>query len=660
VRERVERLSLAQRTALAAQLRAHGDGGPEATKQLIAYVVPARGSTIDPAELTAHLRERVPAHLVPAAIVTLDAFPRLPNGKIDARSLPEPARDAPTGGDALIEPRDVREQTLARVWTEVLGIERVGVQDNFFELGGDSILSIQVVARARRAGLRLTPDQVFEYQTLGALAAAAITIGADIVRPLVESAPITPIQAWFFAQQLSSPYHWHQAIWLEPCPPFDRRRFEAAMRRVCARHDALRLALRGGGSELTLHRVDGDAQPVVLDIDLADCPDAQFERAFDRVVHDACNATDLARGPLIRAAIVRRDERPAERILVCVHHLAVDAISWGVLLEDLAAAYLEPDAPGLAQTSSFLGWADAISRAAAAGRFDGDAAYWLSRTAPAPLPRELDGPFTEARAEIVAASLTGEETRSLLHDVHAQWNTQVEDVLIAALARVLSRWTGAGRVRIGLERHGREALVEGWDLTRCIGWFTSYFPVVLDVDPAREPGEDLRDVKERLRALPRRGASFGILRYLRDSAAAMPMQRVPEPELVFNYAGRTDSWMQRVAAGTGIARGDIATDAPWRPIGLPFSSRAPENERRHRIEVNTFIHEGVLRVRWSYSADQYARATAVRLTHEYLDELRTLIAHALATETGGFTPADFPEAALRQDELDRLMRELGS
>jgi non-ribosomal peptide synthase protein (TIGR01720 family) len=330
-----------------------------------------------------------------------------------------------------------------------------------------------------------------------------------------------------------------------------------------------------------------------------------------------------------------------------VHHLAVDAVSWGILLEDLATAYLGDRTSDLPQTTPFLRWAEVLSRAAAAGRFDEDAASWTSRAERAlPLPREMDGPFIEARAETVDASLSEDETHSLLHDAHAAWNTQVEDVLFTALARVVARWIGSGSVRIGLERHGREALVEGMDLSRTVGWFTSYFPVVVDVDPAREPGLDLRDVKDCLRSLPRRGASFGVLRYLRSEPVAQPLRNAPEPEVVFNYAGRIDS--------------NQSADGPWRTDGLPFASRAPENERRHRIEVNTFIRDGVLRVLWSSSSSQYRSETARHLTQQYLDEVRAIVRHGVTAQGRGFTPADFPDAGLRQDELDRLLRELGT
>jgi non-ribosomal peptide synthase protein (TIGR01720 family) len=636
MRRRVELLSPEQRSALAGLLHDRHDRNAQ---RLVAWVVPAEGAAIDTDELTAYLRERLPAHLVPAALVTLDTLPRLPNGKIDAHALPDPLRTPVEESDAFIAPRDARERAMARVWSTVLGLERIGVHDNFFELGGDSILSIQVVVRARREGLQLTADQIFDNQTLAALAASARPLDAGVAYERVEAAPLTPIQAWFFGLGLEAPHHWHQAVWLEPLGTFDPHRLDQALRAVVARHDALRLVFTREGSEWTQRLAPDDTRPTVEEIVLPDCADAEFQGTLDGIMDDVCSRTDLSRGPLIGAAVVRRAGHAAERILICVHHLAVDGVSWGILLEDLAFASLGSGIQTVPPTTSFLRWAQALSRAAASGRFDSDAVTWATATEGVPLPHELDGPFDEASAETVAASLGQDHTRDLVH------GAQVEDVLVTALARVLARWSGSATVRFGIERHGREALIEDLDLSRTMGWFTSYFPIVLEVDPKREARTDLRNVKELMRALPARGVSFGVLRYMRAEPIAAPLRSAPEPELVFNYAGRIDN--------------PGSSGWPWRTVGLPVSSRARVNRRRHRIEVNAFIRNGVFHVFWTSSRNQYRRSTIDELLAHYLDEVRHIVRHAM-TEPVALTPADFPDAGLRQDELDRLLRELGS
>lgn len=646
LRRRIERLSPVQRALLAERTEAAAEPAPSAPEQLVAWVVPARDEAPTAAALAAFLRERVPEHMVPSVFVVVDELPRLPNGKVDAAALPDPMRPAPET-DGFVAPRNARETALAAVWQTVLGVDRVGVHDNFFELGGDSILSIQVVARARRAGLHLTPDLVFENQTLGALANAAGIADADVPQASPETAPLSPIQAWFFEQPLASPHHWHQAIWLGPGADFDRNRFEQAIRRVVDHHDALRLGFHHGPGGWTQTLAHGGAG-TVRDVVIPACSHAKLAAALDRTAHEICAATDLARGPLLHAAVVRREGESAERILLALHHLAVDAVSWSILLEDLATAYARDEsAASLSRTTAFLAWCEALARATRSGRLDEERAFWMDMPGDLPaLPRERDGAFVEASAVTATAALDEEATARLIHDVHGAYNTNIEDVLLAALARTVTQWMKQPHVLVGVERHGREPLVDGVDLSRTVGWLTSYFPVVLESAPDHDAGTTLRSIKDSLRGIPRRGVGYGALRYLRDDAIARNLAGRPAPEIIFNYSGRVDDPSDR----TG----------PWRRLGPPFASRAQDNGRVHRIEVNTFLTDGSLRVLWTGNTEQYDRGTFDRLAQRFLDELRALITHALGARTSGFTPADFPDAGLSQETLDRLLEGLDS
>ncbi|MGH7576692.1 MAG: condensation domain-containing protein [Longimicrobiales bacterium] len=650
LRRRIERLSSSRRALLAERIEALADSSPSpppVPEQLVAWVVPAGGGEAPTATaLAAFLRERVPEHMVPSAFVIVDELPRLPNGKVDLAALPEPMRPAHET-DGLVAPRNARETALAEIWKTVLGVDRVSVHDNFFELGGDSILSIQLVARARRAGLHLTPDLVFENQTLGALASAAGTADTDVPRASIETAPLSPIQAWFFEQPLASPHHWHQAIWLLPGPDFDRDRFEHAIRRVVDHHDALRLCFRRGPTGWTQTLARG-AAGTLCDIVVPACSRAGLAAALDRTVHDLCAATDLGRGPMLHAAVVRCEGEPAGRILLALHHLAVDAVSWSILLEDLATAYAgDESAAGLSRTTPFLAWCEALARATRSGRLDEGSAFWMDMPSDLPfLPRQRDRAFVEASAVTATASLGEEATANLVHDVHRAYNTNIEDVLLAALARTVTEWMKQPRVLVGVERHGREPLVDGVDLSRTVGWLTSYFPVVLESAPDQDAGTTLRSTKDQLRAIPHRGAGYGALRYLRDDAIARNLAGRPAPEIIFNYSGRVDD----SSHGMG----------PWRRLGPPFASRAQENGRAHRIEVNAFLAGGSLRALWTGSTEQYDRETLDRLAERFLDELRALITHALGARTSGFTPSDFPDAGLSQESLDRLLEGLGA
>jgi non-ribosomal peptide synthase protein (TIGR01720 family) len=345
---------------------------------------------------------------------------------------------------------------------------------------------------------------------------------------------------------------------------------------------------------------------------------------------------------MLRAAAARDESGAVRHIVLCVHHLAIDAVSWPILLEDIADAYA--GGAGRERAPSFVAWADALARATGAGRFDDDADYWAALAGDgAAIPHDSNGAFTEGSVETLEIALDTTSTAAVLHDIHGVHNTQIEDVLVTAIARTLATWLGAPRVRLGIERHGREALVDGFDLSLAVGWFTSYFPVDIRLGEVGGP-DDLRSVKEQLRAIPRKGASFGILRYLRDGAIGDRVRAVAPPDVVFNYAGRVDA--------------NDSGPAPWRLVDLPFASRDRSNERRHAIEVNAFVRDGALRTRWTFGRHQLRRETIDRLAQFFLDELRGLVASARAAGTRGYTPSDFPDAHLSQDELDRLFREL--
>lgn len=646
LRERVERLSPQGRSRLAAQLAILAHESAEPAAQLVAWVVTNAATRVEEAELAKFVSKHLPEHMVPSRTVILDEMPRLPNGKIDAAALPEPGRPLAAAAAEFTPPRTDRERILAGIWSEVLGTDRIDIHDDFFELGGDSILSIQVVARARRAGLHLTPDLVFEHQTLAALAMAVVTgersHTASTAR--LDTAPLSPIQGWFFEQPVPAPQHWHQVVILDPGPGFDRDRFRRALDVLIRHHHALRLTFRREGLRWTQRLADEWSVPI--DEIVVGESIANTAGAAERAAHSACASTDLCNAPLVRALLVSRDGYDVQHLVLAVHHLVIDGVSWNILLEDLHTLYASNgDATSLDAATSILDWNAALENVAGETRFDAAAAYWSALPTASPLPCERDGTFTEETALTLSDTLDREETAALLGEVHAAYNTNVEDVLLAALARTITHWSGLPRVLIGVERHGREQLVEGVDLARTIGWLTSYFPVCFDVPADQDSGALLRNVKDTLRAIPHRGASYGLLRYMRDDHIAQTLSRQQPPQIVFNFAGRFGS--QAVGG------------AAWLQSCPPFASRAGENGRGYRMEINALVMDGRLRIDWAASHAQYHESTIEHLLRTLLDEIRLLIQHALTADSSGYTPADFPDAGLSQEDLDRFLEGLG-
>jgi amino acid adenylation domain-containing protein/non-ribosomal peptide synthase protein (TIGR01720 family)/FkbM family methyltransferase len=623
-------------------------------RRLVAYLVPCRQPAPEARELRELLASRLPDYMMPAAFVTLAALPVTANGKLDRRSLPAPEATVMVEGGAFTAPRTAVEESLVAIWTELLRVERVGVHDNFFELGGDSILSIQIVSRAARAGLQIAPNQLFTHPTVAELAAVAGTVAPVLEeqRPVIGRAPLMPSQHWFFEQELADPHHFHQAILLQAQPPLDPRFLAASLGHLLAHHDALRLRFRvtAAGWEQEIAGW-GDRAPLVP-LTVLDLSAVEEERQAGAVVAAATDlqaGCDLTAGPLLRAALFRLGEGRQDRLLIAVHHLAVDGVSWRILLEDLASLYRQlgaGQAPVLPpKTTSFRRWSELLTEHANGPTMQAELAYWTApeRALAAPLPVDHPGGLnTVTSARGVTVVLGAVETKALLQEVPAAYRTQIADVLLAAFVDAFDAWTGSPSLLVELEGHGREEIFAGVDLSRTVGWLTTFFPVLLDRRGIAGPGELLKKIKEDLRAVPGRGLGYGLLRYLRQAPDTAGLLSLSQPEVSFNYLGQLDQALPE----SGLL-------AP-----APESSGRSQSLRQHRrylLTINASVLGGELQVHWGYSENLHRRATIEHLANAFLKALRALITHCRSAAAGGYTPADFPLARLDQRHLDRLL-----
>ncbi|MFC9953032.1 amino acid adenylation domain-containing protein, partial [Streptomyces prasinus] len=514
---------------------------PHGHTRLAAYLVPADRDTRPTAgEVRAACRRVLPDHMVPSSYTVLDALPMTVSGKVDRRALPAPELDGTGRDKEFVAPRTPEEETLAGIWAEVLGARRVGVDDNFFELGGDSILSIQAVSRARAAGLHLTSRDVFRHQTVADLAAAASARTAEAPaprRPREEGpVPLTPIQEWFFATH-GPLRHFSMSMLLDLPHDLDEPALERALEALVAHHPALRTRFVRSGDTWRQHPGEGPATGLLTrhdltrhepshdsshDLSRAADPTAAREEAAEA----ARAALDPETGALLRAALLSHPgERP--QLFLTAHHLAVDSVSWRILLADLDRAYrqaaqgdpveLEP------VPTPFADWAAHLSRRTRSGDLDADLPHWTAEAAEprAPLPVDRPGTPLSGSFRTLRTSVDRATTDALLRRVPAVYRTRIDDVLLSALGRVLADWTGTGRVTVALEGHGRED--DTLDLSRTVGWFTTQYPVTLT--PAGPPGAPdwgttLKTVKERLRAVPRHGLSHEALARLASPVPA--------------------------------------------------------------------------------------------------------------------------------------------
>jgi amino acid adenylation domain-containing protein/non-ribosomal peptide synthase protein (TIGR01720 family) len=635
-----------------ARLIAREDGA--GAKRLIAYLV-ARSSPPDVSALREHLKDQLPEYMVPAAFVFMDALPLTASGKIDRKALPVPDQ-RPELAECYVPPQTPTETKLAAIWSKVLRVQRVGVKDNFFDLGGDSILSIQIISLARSEGLKLTPKLLFAHQTVAELAAVASLTEASVTPAEVVAGdvPLTPIQRWFFEQNLDELLHYNQAFLFEVAVPLDRSSLEAAVRELSRQHDGLRLRFVSEPEGWRqFYSTSEESAPLTWE-DLSQVSEDEQRRVIETATATTQAGLDLARGPLCRIVYFDLGPDRSGRLLIVVHHLAIDGISWRPLIEDLETAYLQVERGQAielpSKTTSYKRWAERLREFASGSSIENEARYWKSVADPnrvvgaiRPLVRkDSSDDNTEGSARTVTVSLASDETLLLLQQIPAVYNTQVNDVLLTALSRAWQRWSGSDVLFTNLEGHGRENLFDDVDLSRSVGWFTSIFPVRLELPPAGSdwhPGEALKSVKEQLRQIPLRGIGYGILRYLNKDSG---LSDVSESPMVFNYLGQLD----QVLAGSKLFRFAKESSGPW---------HSPTQRRRYLLEVNAMVLDGRLELSWTYAQHLHSERGIQKLASEFLAALRQLIVHCQSPLAGGRTPSDFPLARLDQPALDRVV-----
>ncbi|MBM2540375.1 non-ribosomal peptide synthase/polyketide synthase [Pseudomonas aeruginosa] len=600
-------------------------------KQLVGYVVLESEGGDWREALAAHLATSLPEYMVPAQWLALERMPLSPNGKLDRKALPAPEVSVAQAGYSA--PRNAVERTLAEIWQDLLGVERVGLDDNFFSLGGDSIVSIQVVSRARQAGLQLSPRDLFQHQSIRSLALAAKAGAATAEQgPASGEVALAPVQRWFFEQSIPNRQHWNQSLLLQARQPLDGDRLGRALERLQAQHDALRLRFREERGAWHQAYAEQAGEPLWR-------RQAGSEEVLLALCEEAQRSLDLEQGPLLRALLVDMADG-SQRLLLVIHHLAVDGVSWRILLEDLQRLYADLDADLGPRSSSYQAWSRHLHEQAGA-RLD-ELDYWQAQLHDAPhaLPCENPHGALENRHERkLVLTLDAERTRQLLQEAPAAYRTQVNDLLLTALARATCRWSGDASVLVQLEGHGREDLGEAIDLSRTVGWFTSLFP--LRLTPAADLGESLKAIKEQLRGVPDKGVGYGLLRYLAGEEAAARLAALPQPRITFNYLGRFDRQFDGAALLVPATESAGAAQDPCAPLA-------------NWLSIEGQVYGGELSLHWSFSREMFAEATVQRLVDDYARELHALIEHCCQEGNVGATPSDFPLATLRQEQLDRL------
>ena len=623
-------------------------------QRLVAFVVAQDG--FKDTALKEQLKSSLPNYMIPSRILEIDEIPVLPNKKTDRNSLKEYLNvdNRATAGKEL--PATEVQRKLAAVWEEVLKIKPVGIHDNFFALGGDSISSIQIIAKARNLGIELKASQLFDSQTIAELSLFAKESGkeSDESKAVTGKLALSPIQYWFFSTHKNAPHFWNNAVQISGAKESIPEHFKIATNALVAHHDAFRLSFIKTQSTWEAEILaDSDLDSCFLYEDVSDIKELEKQNSkitqIFREIQDKC---DLKSGGLLKTIYFDCGALQANKVFIVAHHLVIDIVSWNNLLGDFRSI-LEQLKNGepiklRQKTASVKDWANRLMELSKSKEILDELPFWKAqKTDIKSFPVDFQTKsksYPEKAIVIRNHKFSEKDTSLLLLQANEAYNTRVEDLILTALYFTICDWADTNKLLLGIERHGRSPKPMSLDVSNTMGWFTSFFPILLKAPAADNPGPAITAIKELLRDVPNEGIGYGILKYLtQDETISASLDQ--QPHLIFNYLG--------VQNTNEDDKGPVFTQ-------LWDSVRHPLSERHYSMEINAFVSNNQLNINWSYAKEVYKESTIEDLIQRLDLKLKTVIEHCIEKEVGGYTPSDFPEADMSQDDLDELMRRLNT
>ena len=625
----------------------------EHPKKLVAYIKPSDSFELE--VFKAEIKRKLPEYMVPSAFLLIDEVPVLPNGKVDKNTLRKLQIESTTKKKETTQgPRTDIEEKLIEIWEDILDFSPINTDDNFFEIGGDSILSIQIVAKARSAGIMLRPNQLFENQTVAELVLFAKTEELEqksVEDEVIGEVPLTPIQHWFFDSHKTAPHFWNQGIKVTNAATLRVSDIKSAVQELISYHDALRLSFSKEGGSWKAKVLDKSNMDSFALFELGEMADViEQNDKINNLIQSVQADCDLSQGQLFKCVYFNCGDTQENQVFLLAHHLVVDMISWNIIHNDFLLA-LEQKRNGKpidldGKTASVKAWGTHMEELSQSDKIISELAFWKSQTSdknPFPTDFSIQENFVEeATIDIHQSKVHKDDTAILLHEVNELYNTKIDDILITALTIVLSKWSKMNKICFGMEKHGRNADILSVDVSNTVGWFTSYFPIGLEHLGEGDFGSQIKLIKEKLRSIPNNGIGYGILKYMSGNIEYIK-ELNQQPQLVFNYLGNQTK-----------NRND--DDIIFNPLAK--GARDPRSERTYKFEINSYIKEGQLHIDWSYSKRNYKLSTIELLVKEYHDTLKELIHYCTNKEHGEYTPSDFPEAGISQDDLDNLLKDL--
>ncbi|MCJ2145929.1 non-ribosomal peptide synthetase [Bacillus sp. B19-2] len=614
--------------------------GPSGHKELLAYMSLQAEMNIE--KVRSLLSQQLPGFMIPAHLVELAALPLTQNGKLDRRALPEP--ETTTINTAYTPPRNQLEERLAVIWQEVLGVEKVGIEDSFFELGGDSIKALQVSARLGRFDLKITTGDLFRHPTIKEAAPLIRKTERSIdQRPIEGEVPWTPVQRWFLAQHIEERQHFNQSVMLHSSEGFQEQPLRTALQHLVIHHDALRMTIIDDGGQLQQFNRGIHGELYSLNIrDLSKT--AQWENMIEDEVADLQRSIHLQTGPLLKAGLF--NTMSGTYLFLTIHHLVVDGVSWRILLEDLSAAYSQAAAGQPVQlprkTDSYQYFANRLAQYSESSKIIREQSYWrtVEEEKAALLPCEKLHIAADNIRKTESFTLSEGDTHVLIHKVNNAYNTDTQDILLTAASLALCDWLGERKLRIAMEGHGRDHTLPELDISRTVGWFTTIYPVLIDLHAAEgELGLAVKTVKDTLGRIPDKGMGYGILKYL-TAPENKTIQFGKPPEIGFNYLGQfNDTERQQKFSFSGLASGKDITST-W--------------QREQMLEMSAMVRQNQLYFNLSYPPSRFHTTTMKQLLHTLKQYLHKIIKHCAGKQETEKTISDFSSQSLTAEDLDNI------
>ena len=717
IEHRIEALSPKAKKLLLLKLkdavtRNSGKTSASNRKRIVAYVQGNEDFSVD--DLKTNLKKKLPDYMVPSEFVSVAKMPLLPNGKINREALQsvkvpkvKPAKKVTSntveaqlikiweavlgfspinkddnffeiGGDSILsiqiiakarkqglilksnnlfehqtiaelsnvvqvekQNENSSEEILLKIWEEVLGFAPIHKNDNFFEIGGDSILSIQIIAKARKQGLVLKANDLFEHQTVAQLSkivkASTKVKNSALVTGVV---PLSPIQKWFFNDHKNAPQYWNQGVRLDNLPSTSEEKIAKICEYIITQHDALRAQFTYKEKKW-IQEIRTPQEICALQyVDLSKTSSEEQENIVLEQTQAIQNQFDLSKGSLFKCIYFGNSTSTNDFCVLIAHHLVIDAVSWQIIIDDFKNAIQEVSANRIiskeTKTNSFKDWTKYLANYAENISIK-ELAFWKAQIAEVPrLPIDKENATIIEEKDIFQLHFSFDVviTKTLI-EANKTYNTKTEELLITAFNNAIANWSKNQEITVGFERHGRETADSELDISKTVGWFTAYFPVKFAEKTNNTIDHKIISTKEKMRSIPNGGIGYGALRYLNSVFGEKE-----NPEIVFNFLGTQNSSQNENAIKTNILSNNL---------------RDPKSERHYKLEVNLSIVDNVLKGAFSFGKNVYETETITNLINYFQNQVQEICTHCNQVEKGRYTPSDFSDADISQDDLDNLI-----